>query len=107
MRKTIPVSRLIQQAEFLIRIHRDNAFAYAEALRENRIDWVSANNLIDLTRNQAIAALYALAAPLFDMVTAHAQIEGMRLGFNVLIDGLLEDLRKTCLLNGPTRRRAA
>lgn len=107
MSTTIPAVRLREQAAFTILAQREAAYAYAESLRSNRIDWLSANSLICAARAQAVLTCTALSDALFDLPAERAELERMRDDFDALIDTTLDDLRKTCLLNGPATRRAA
>lgn len=107
MSTTIPAVRLRERAELQFRIYRHSAYAYAESLRSNRIDWLAATNLIQQMRQQMHVICNALSGVAFDLPAERAQIERIRDDFDVLMDSLQDDLRKNYLLNGPATRRAS
>lgn len=102
--QTIPAARLREQAEFVALAQREAAYAYAESLRTNRMDWLSANGLINQIQVQGQITFNTLAGVLFDLPAERAEIVRLRDEFDALMEALQEDLRANCLLNGPTQR---
>lgn len=102
--QTIPAARLREQAEIHLRIYRDSANGYAASLRANRIDWVSANNLINELQGHGRLIAGAFIFALSDVPDERAEIKRLCTAFDAQMDSIKNDLRQNCLLNGPTQR---
>lgn len=100
---SIPVSLIIKEIDQVLAYHGHMSMVYAQNLRDNKIDWVSATRLISDEQIMANSCATAMSGLLlrpdlrFEYDCCQEKIAAAAAGNQAL----QHDLRANCLFNGP------
>lgn len=110
MATMIPADRITRVAETRFRNLVGDAQVAVTLLRNNRIDWLAASSRIGEILANIQTVGHALEAVLDDFVAPAQQelahVKAARLSAISELQALQDELRDTCLFNGPQRRSA-
>ncbi|NHC05912.1 hypothetical protein [Azonexus fungiphilus] len=107
---TIPTRLLVEQLEVTISIALSLATTAERICRENKLDYLAANQEIHAARRRievVAGVIEAALAPLNDLLQVRLYVREQRKEACSRIQSMLDALRAECLLNGPAERRAA
>lgn len=99
--KAIPTSVLIAMAQHRSHLAIEGAAAALERLKNNKIDWLVAQGVLDTCRLDMLSAGNVLLELLADHPAEHCEVSAIMHSAMTQIDARGEVMTKSYLLNGP------